>query len=1547
MKTVFALFARDVRRLARNPVALVILVGALVLPSLYAWYCIAANWDPYQNTAGIRVAVANEDQGAQSDVAGHLDVGAQVVGELKDNHQLGWEFVPESEALRGVESGDYYAAIVIPADFSASFASLFTAHHERPRIDYYVNEEMNAVAVKVTDTGANTVDDQINDTFTATVAKAATDVLKGFAGQVKADADEAGGSVAREVAQAAQAIEEVRSSLDGVGAQVDSSLAAADASQQTLDEIEAQLPSVQQALGEVSSALQDARREATGLSSGLSQAVGQATSSLGRAAAQAHAAIGTVAGDILQVQGQVDGMLSDAEALEAQNEALVDDLKGLEDQYPQIADVVALLEAQNAQHRQTIADLRRTSESVKGAADKAISASDSVNAATKDALAAIDQAQQDIAAGALPDLSSGLDAFSSAAAQMAGAVAGLEPALEQAQGLLDALRGTLCEAKGTAVSASSALGSTQDGLTTTVTDLEALNDSATIEKLSTLWGIEPANVAGFMASPVKIDTQTVYAVDNYGSGVAPFYTNLALWVGGFVLIAIIKLEVDPRGMRPFGPTQGYLGRWLLFVVLGVVQALIVCAGDLVMGMQCVSPVAFVAAGAFTSFTYVSLIYALAATFKHIGKALAVVLLIMQIPGSAGMYPIEMMPPAFQMVHPFLPFTYGIEAMRETIAGMYDAHYFIDLGRLALFLPFAFLVGLVVAALPAEPQPAVRPQTRQDRRDGQRRGRGAPRALSPAHRDTGATGHRGVPHEAGGPFRTIRAPLSRAAPVGHSASGRASRAAAGGHVGAACGRERQDRRLVRVRARAGGGLLLPDRHRVRPRQPGPPDAAGRSRRFRAGRPDAPARAPLPPARKGQAGRARREGRPARKGQRGKRRRSPRERGPHDRLRRRPCQRERPARRRRREAVVRNAWRIFKGDVRLVATNAIGLMVAIGLVVVPALYAWFNIAGTWDPYENTGGLKVAVANEDAGYTSSLLPTDVNVGKSVVAALHENDQFDWVFVDEGQAVEGVRSGEYYAALVIPERFSADMMTLFSPDIEHASITYYTNEKENAIALHVTEQGADAVQNKIDRTFAEIVDETGLKTVVNLIDFMNGDGVGTYAAVLSRSLEQSIEGVREAADQAAAFSSLVGSTASLVDATSGLMRGTDGMPGDAQDALSSAQAGTMDLGSALDQATDAIGQALAQAGAGLDGVSDSVDAAFDALAGTSEDAVANLHDAAGEVQGLVDGYTAVRDALAPLAGSDPAIQQAVDQLDRAIAVQESLKERIDQTAERLSQADADAEQQHQQIKDDIAQAKASIDGIDANLAAGLSRQMDRLAAALGSASSSAAALSDSLQAALSRLADASGSLVGQLASAQEALDGAAEALAHSADRLQSVKDRLDEALKGGDVERIREIVGSDPASMAELLAAPVKLDRHAVFPIANNGSSMASFYTVLCLWVGCVILAALMKVGVSDRRVRELHDARPWQLYLGRFGLFAILALLQATLACLGDLFFLKIQCVHPWLFLLAGWVTGFVFCNLVYTLVASFGDVGKAIAVVLLVMQVAGSAASSPSR
>ena len=198
-----------------------------------------------------------------------------------------------------------------------------------------------------------------------------------------------------------------------------------------------------------------------------------------------------------------------------------------------------------------------------------------------------------------------------------------------------------------------------------------------------------------MGTPVELSTKSVYPMDNYGSAVTPFYTNLALWVGGFVLIAIYKLEVDRERLGDVTASQAYLGRWLLFVVVGFLQALIVMIGDLVLGIQCQRPVLFVLAGLFCSFVYINIIYALAVAFRHIGKAVAVILVIVQIPGASGLYPIEMMPDFFRELHPWLPFTYGINAMRGPIAGLYGNHYWSDMLHLFLYLPVALFIGLVV------------------------------------------------------------------------------------------------------------------------------------------------------------------------------------------------------------------------------------------------------------------------------------------------------------------------------------------------------------------------------------------------------------------------------------------------------------------------------------------------------------------------------------------------------------------------------------------------------------------------------------------------------------------------------------------------------------------------------------------------------------------------------------------------------------------------------------------------------------------------------------
>ena len=213
---IFAIFARDVKRVLRNPVALVIALGMIVMPSAYAWYVVAANWDPYSNTADMLVAVANEDAGADSPETGHLDVGAQVVAQLHDNHEMGWEFTDAEAAINGVYEGRYWAALVIPKDFSADFASVFTGDFTQPTIDYYVNEKPSSIAPKVTDAAANAVEAAVNENFVKTVSEKVVETTQKVGAEAQTKADAAEGSLTAGVRSAKETVSETRTTLEGL-----------------------------------------------------------------------------------------------------------------------------------------------------------------------------------------------------------------------------------------------------------------------------------------------------------------------------------------------------------------------------------------------------------------------------------------------------------------------------------------------------------------------------------------------------------------------------------------------------------------------------------------------------------------------------------------------------------------------------------------------------------------------------------------------------------------------------------------------------------------------------------------------------------------------------------------------------------------------------------------------------------------------------------------------------------------------------------------------------------------------------------------------------------------------------------------------------------------------------------------------------------------------------------------------------------------------------------------------------------------------------------
>lgn len=701
MKKVWQIFIRDYRRLLGSPVAAVVAVGICIIPSLYAWFNIAANFDPYANTGDIKVAVADNDKGAESELTGRLDAGGEIVSSLKENHALGWVFVDEKKALEGVRSGEYYAAIVIPKTFSQDMLSITSGKFCRPEFTYYINEKKNAIAPKITDTGAETVEKEINSTFTATASKAVIDIIEKTTGSLSEKLNNSQDSLIGKISRVSENIGEYQAGLEDFQSLSESANETIENTKDTLDALAKAAGDGSSSIDKSSEILKNARMAVSDFSTGMSSALSQGQGVLADINAGAKSAIGGINGKVLEINGQVDGMITKAEQAVSLGQKVFDDLKAFQDAYPTdaMASVIGSMEAELEGQRQIISSLRQGNDSIGSSVETGSNALNQVDSIIQEAgeqfLTSRDTFDQQV----LPGISQDLDSFSRLSGRLLGLLDNVEPSAGQVKAVLDELAASLDDIHRVLVSTGDSLQNVQSILEHAKTDLKALENSRSMEVLMDLSGIDGESVADFMSSPVKVETKEVYGIENYGSALAPFYTNLAIWVGGIVLIAIFKLETDKEKVGKISAAQGYFGRWLLFVVFGILQSLIVCLGDLyVLKIQCANPAAFVFAGVFASFVYVNIIYALSITFKHIGKAVCVILIIVQIPGSAGTYPIEMTPGFFQALHPLLPFTYGINAMREAVAGIYRYHYLKDMLCLTAYIPIALLIGVAVRPL---------------------------------------------------------------------------------------------------------------------------------------------------------------------------------------------------------------------------------------------------------------------------------------------------------------------------------------------------------------------------------------------------------------------------------------------------------------------------------------------------------------------------------------------------------------------------------------------------------------------------------------------------------------------------------------------------------------------------------------------------------------------------------------------------------------------------------------------------------------------------------
>ena len=475
----------------------------------------------------------------------------------------------------------------------------------------------------------------------------------------------------------------------------------------TLDKVKSSVASVEKTLDKSTGLLGDSRDAAAAFSGAFSNSISDGELFLNDAYITAAVQIGNLEGKAEQITSSVSNSIATVTELNQRHQQILDDLAELQSSIGSdsqisaaLSEQISKLQKQNQEFAQLLDSLNKGNSAIADSISNAQTTRSSLEELAKNSSGNLRTYRDTLTQTTIPQISQSLDGLSTVSGSLSATLSGITPTVDQLSTMLQQLQTSLDDSLNALTRTGSALEKVDAQLASVETDIRALQSSDAYQQILSLEGIDAEAISDFMSSPVSIDSKVLYDVKNYGTGMTPFYTNLALWVGGLILVSILKQEVDrDEEVSDFSSTSAYFGRWLLFVVLAVIQGFIVCVGDIVLlKVQCVHPALFVASGMFCSFIYVNIIFAMALTFKHIGKALGVFLIILQIPGSSGTYPIEMMPGFFQKLNPFLPFTYSIRAMRECIAGFYESTYAKNMAVLFVYLALALFIGLVLRPL---------------------------------------------------------------------------------------------------------------------------------------------------------------------------------------------------------------------------------------------------------------------------------------------------------------------------------------------------------------------------------------------------------------------------------------------------------------------------------------------------------------------------------------------------------------------------------------------------------------------------------------------------------------------------------------------------------------------------------------------------------------------------------------------------------------------------------------------------------------------------------
>ncbi len=664
MRNIWTVFKTDVKTLSKCFFACAVVVAIAVLPSLYAWLNIYSNWDPYGNTGGISIALVSLDKGYTDEDGIFTNKGQDVVDDLREATSIDWVIVDsEKQAKDGVYAGDYYAAVVIDKDFTYKMYHMLTEWTGKPSITYYENAKKNAVATKITDTAVESLKRTISENY-----------LEVVIGRVMTQANLLAADLTEDDPEAAVKglFYQVQDLLAGCRATMDAFDAAKNSSTIDIDS-----GKLSQIIQDINSSLPDSGK-------------------IQETVAQIDRAIYTALEKVQRALDQFQQAIADGGSLDDARkaiEAAADTMGQMGDKLTEWADRLEQESAGNA-----AAKLARS------IADKCYQLQDRLTALTdSDDLENVINDCKDIAA-AIGDLTGKLlPTADELRKELENVMGQISNAMEHVKGLGDDVRAVQSALANTALALDETMALLRpaaerlsQSVSETLDKLQNLTADEYMDILLDILNGDPETYGQYFSQMVQTTVTPIYPIENYGSAMAPFYTVLAIWVGGVILVAIIKPHARLDGLIDPTPRELYFGRYIMFFLLSQIQAAVIITGDLfLLKIQCLHPGLLYLTGSLTALTFSLLIYSLALSFGDVGKAIVVVIMVVQIAGSSGTFPIELLPEIYQKIYRFFPFPYAIDAMRECICGLYGDYYITQLLFLLLFCAAALVIGLLV------------------------------------------------------------------------------------------------------------------------------------------------------------------------------------------------------------------------------------------------------------------------------------------------------------------------------------------------------------------------------------------------------------------------------------------------------------------------------------------------------------------------------------------------------------------------------------------------------------------------------------------------------------------------------------------------------------------------------------------------------------------------------------------------------------------------------------------------------------------------------------